>query len=95
MIAGLRTPVVMLAVEGGPNTVKTIMKAVKNKIPVVIIKSSGRAADIICKVLDRVKAISVLVARYEPTNQSESQSVSQSSNLRSRLNGILVMRKLK
>lgn len=72
-LSGLGTPVVMLVVEGGPNTIKTVYSAVSSNIPVVIIKSSGRAADILCKVLDRVKGINTLVIilfgiNFTPTN---------------------------
>lgn len=38
---------VMLVLEGGPGTVKTMTEAIKKKIPAVVIDGSGRAADVV------------------------------------------------
>ena len=43
----IEVPVVMLVLEGGPGTVKTMTEAIKKKIPAVVIDGSGRAADIV------------------------------------------------
>lgn len=40
-------PVVMLVVEGGVNTMKTVWQAVQQNIPVLVLNGSGRAADFI------------------------------------------------
>lgn len=43
----VNVPVVMLVVEGGVNTMKTVWQAVQQKIPVLVLSGSGRAADFI------------------------------------------------
>ncbi|CAB4001045.1 transient receptor potential cation channel subfamily M member 2-like, partial [Paramuricea clavata] len=43
----IEVPVVMLVLEGGPGTVKTMTEAIKKKIPAVVIDGSGRAADVV------------------------------------------------
>ncbi|XP_033748450.1 transient receptor potential cation channel subfamily M member-like 2 [Pecten maximus] len=40
-------PVVLLVVEGGPNTIETVLNAVCKNTPTVVVKGSGKAADII------------------------------------------------
>lgn len=40
-------PVVLLVLEGGVNTLKTVLEALRKKTPVVVIQGSGRAADFI------------------------------------------------
>lgn len=40
-------PVVLLVLEGGPNTVRTMCELIKKKIPAVVIDGSGRAADVV------------------------------------------------
>ena len=44
-----RVPVVLLVLEGGPNTIRTVLESVTNdpSVPVVIAEGSGRAADIL------------------------------------------------
>ncbi|KAK7115842.1 hypothetical protein V1264_001645 [Littorina saxatilis] len=39
----------MLVVEGGVNTLKTVDKAIKENIPVILIKGSGKCADILAE----------------------------------------------
>ena len=41
-------PVVILCLEGGPNTIKTMAEGVKKGTPAVVIDGSGRAADVVC-----------------------------------------------
>ncbi|XP_053387178.1 transient receptor potential cation channel subfamily M member 2-like isoform X2 [Mercenaria mercenaria] len=41
----VNVPVVMLVVEGGVNTMKTVWQAVQQNIPVLVLNGSGRAAD--------------------------------------------------
>ena len=40
-------PVVMLVVEGGVNTMKTMWQSIQQDIPVLVLNGSGRAADFI------------------------------------------------
>ncbi|KAL9974194.1 hypothetical protein ACROYT_G011206 [Oculina patagonica] len=40
-------PVVLLVLEGGPNTVRTMCELIKKKIPAVVVDGSGRAADVV------------------------------------------------
>lgn len=42
-------PVVLLVLEGGPNTIRTVLESVTSNpaVPVVIAEGSGRAADIL------------------------------------------------
>ncbi|CAH1255650.1 TRPM5 [Branchiostoma lanceolatum] len=53
----LGVPVVVLAVEGGPHTLKNVSEALTREIPVVIAEGSGRAADIIAYAYKRRKRI--------------------------------------
>ena len=46
-IAGVNVPVVMLVVEGGVNTMKTMWQSIQQDIPVLVLNGSGRAADFI------------------------------------------------
>ena len=47
LVGSIEVPVVMLVLEGGPGTVKTMTEAIKKKIPAVVIDGSGRAADVV------------------------------------------------
>eukprot|EP00794_Sanderia_malayensis_P003485 gene3485-3983_t len=40
-------PVVILCLEGGPNTIKTMAEAIKKGVPAVVIDGTGRAADVV------------------------------------------------
>nr|6CO7_A Chain A, Predicted protein [Nematostella vectensis]6CO7_B Chain B, Predicted protein [Nematostella vectensis]6CO7_C Chain C, Predicted protein [Nematostella vectensis]6CO7_D Chain D, Predicted protein [Nematostella vectensis] len=40
-------PVVLLVLEGGPNTVATMYELIKKKVPAVVIDGSGRAASVV------------------------------------------------
>lgn len=42
-------PVILLVVEGGVNTIRTVYEAVENDNPVLIIDGSGRAANFLSK----------------------------------------------
>lgn len=42
-----RTPMVLLCVQGGPGTVNTVLSALKKRMPVLLVKGSGQAADLI------------------------------------------------
>jgi transient receptor potential cation channel subfamily M protein 3 len=41
------TPVVCLVIEGGMNTIRAVLEYVTDKVPVVVVDGTGRAADII------------------------------------------------
>ena len=58
MTRKLNVPTVLLVVEGGPGTLMTIREtSVKNNIPCVLIKGSGRVADILVNALKMKKEI--------------------------------------
>ena len=45
--ADRRVPTVLLVLEGGQGTLKTVRETIVKKIPVVVIAGSGRAADLL------------------------------------------------
>ncbi|XP_033724836.1 transient receptor potential cation channel subfamily M member-like 2 isoform X2 [Pecten maximus] len=40
-------PIVLLVLQGGPNTLQTVKQAVANNTPIVVVEGSGKAADIL------------------------------------------------
>ncbi|OWF39756.1 transient receptor potential cation channel subfamily M member 2-like [Mizuhopecten yessoensis] len=50
-------PVVLLVVEGGPNTIETVLNAVCKNTPTVVVKGSGKAADIIAYAYEHAREI--------------------------------------
>ncbi|XP_077980206.1 transient receptor potential cation channel subfamily M member-like 2 [Glandiceps talaboti] len=54
-LSGKHIPVVLVVVEGGPGTIKTVHESLKRKVPAVIVKGSGRAADFIANALLKSK----------------------------------------
>ena len=46
-------PVVIILLEGDVKSIEQVMEATSKGIPVIIIKGSGKAADIILDYLDR------------------------------------------
>lgn len=44
-----KVPAILLVLEGGPNTIMTVYEAITQDpvVPVVVIKDSGRAADLL------------------------------------------------
>ncbi|CAF1166712.1 unnamed protein product [Adineta ricciae] len=42
-------PIVMVLVEGGPSSIRTICQALDSNTPVVVVKDSGRAADLVAE----------------------------------------------
>ncbi|XP_069135889.1 transient receptor potential cation channel subfamily M member-like 2 isoform X2 [Argopecten irradians] len=50
-------PVVLLVVEGGPNTIETVLNAVCKNTPTVVVKGSGKAADIIAFAYEHAREI--------------------------------------
>ena len=47
LTGAIGVPVVLLVLEGGPNTVRTMCELIKKKIPAVVVEGSGRAADVV------------------------------------------------
>ena len=47
LLGAIGVPVVLLVLEGGPNTVRTMCELIKKKIPAVVVEGSGRAADVV------------------------------------------------
>lgn len=74
------TPAVCVCVQGGPGTVSTVMHAVLNETPVLLVKGSGNAADLIADAVllrfghensrqlsvltDNQRALSALISGY-------------------------------
>ncbi|XP_070579279.1 transient receptor potential cation channel subfamily M member-like 2 [Ptychodera flava] len=50
-----RVPMVLVVVEGGPNTLKTVYETTEKKMPAVIVEGSGRAADVIAYAYKKTK----------------------------------------
>ncbi len=47
-------PVVVVVIEGGPNTVKTVLKSIQNKIPCIFVDKSGRFSDIVSFIYETI-----------------------------------------
>ncbi|KAK7475589.1 hypothetical protein BaRGS_00033178, partial [Batillaria attramentaria] len=45
--SGTNVPVALLVLEGGPKTLETVQQALDNTTPVIVIKGSGRCADVL------------------------------------------------
>lgn len=48
-------PIILLVLEGGPGTLQTVHQAIQNNTPAVIVKGSGRAADILAYAYQNAK----------------------------------------
>lgn len=46
-------PIAIIVCEGDLKTIKHILIALENKIPVIIMKGSGMAADLVCERLQK------------------------------------------
>ncbi|XP_070175133.1 transient receptor potential cation channel subfamily M member-like 2 [Littorina saxatilis] len=55
----VRVPVALLVLEGGPGTLKTVMNAIKNNTPAIIIKGSGKCADVLAYAAQNIKETEV------------------------------------
>ncbi|XP_076459392.1 transient receptor potential cation channel subfamily M member-like 2 [Babylonia areolata] len=53
----INVPSVLIVVEGGINTMKTVRESITGKMPVVVIKGSGRAADFIATAFQLTKSV--------------------------------------
>ncbi|XP_028517955.1 transient receptor potential cation channel subfamily M member 2 isoform X2 [Exaiptasia diaphana] len=75
-------PVVLLVLEGGPNTVQTMYELIQKKVPAVVIDGSGRAANVVAfayshtvkKTVDG-QTISVIDPAYEDEVKSKVNEV--------------------
>lgn len=50
-------PVVVVVIEGGPNTIRTVQESVKNKIPCVLIDRVGRFSEMFADIYKRVCSV--------------------------------------
>ncbi|KAK3605984.1 hypothetical protein CHS0354_019664 [Potamilus streckersoni] len=53
----VRVPIILLVLEGGPGTLKTVTNALKTNTPALIVKGSGRAADILAHAFKNSKPV--------------------------------------
>ena len=53
-VGSIGIPVVILCLEGGPNTIVTMAEAIKKGVPAVVIDGSGRAADVVAYAYNRM-----------------------------------------
>lgn len=72
-------PVVILCLEGGPNTIKTMLSAIQSGTPAVVIDGSGRAADVVSyaykHLIDGGPGISVIDPEYVEDIQKKVEEV--------------------
>ena len=47
----MKIPIILIAVEGGMHTIERIMKATEQGLPVIVVKGSGKASDLIAEYL--------------------------------------------
>ena len=59
---GITVPVVTLVIGGGQGTLKNIQATLKRDLPVVIIKDSGRLADVFAFAFDEVVKTRLILA---------------------------------
>ncbi|CAF0789998.1 unnamed protein product [Adineta ricciae] len=65
-------PVVLLVVEGGPNTVRTVHEAVvQNNIPAVFFEGTGRCCDLFAKALHLYNEYHQQLELYEDTSNAD------------------------
>lgn len=53
MVAEIPVPTVVIVCEGDIQTITHISKALENQLPVIIMKGSGKAADLVLDYLDK------------------------------------------
>ncbi|XP_069120927.1 transient receptor potential cation channel subfamily M member-like 2 isoform X1 [Argopecten irradians] len=61
-------PIVLLVLQGGPNTLQTVKQAVANNTPIVVVEGSGKAADI-------------LAYAYNNSGEEEIEAIDQDGNI--------------
>ena len=57
-----------IVVEGGPDTLSTICKDLRQDIPVVLIDGSGRAPNLLAKFLNRTESLIVRIEKNTDSN---------------------------
>lgn len=57
----MRVPVVVIAVEGDVTTVHQIQSSIRRKIPVLLVKGSGKAVDFIIEYIKETSSRSVII----------------------------------
>ncbi|UJR11714.1 hypothetical protein I4U23_015895 [Adineta vaga] len=72
-------PIIMILVEGGPYSVRTICQALRAKTPLVVVKGTGRAADLVAN----------LYLFFSQMDNNEQQQQQQQHKKNSQLNSIL------
>ena len=60
-ITGMPVPIAIIVCEGDIDTIAHTAGALQNKLPVVIIKGSGKAADLILNYLERYTVLVQLI----------------------------------
>lgn len=53
IFTGMPVPIAIIVCEGDLNTISEITEALKHKLPVIIMKGSGKAADLVLDFIDR------------------------------------------
>ncbi|XP_053372803.1 transient receptor potential cation channel subfamily M member-like 2 [Mercenaria mercenaria] len=66
-------PIVLLVLEGGPGTLETVHQAIKNNTPSVVVKGSGRAADILAYAYQNSKEEEIAGNDQEGKQQKKSR----------------------
>lgn len=57
----MRVPVVIIAVEGDVTTVHQILSSIQRKVPVLLVKGSGKAVDCIIEFIKETSGRSVIL----------------------------------
>ncbi|XP_060577769.1 transient receptor potential cation channel subfamily M member-like 2 isoform X4 [Ruditapes philippinarum] len=66
-------PIVLLVLEGGPGTLETVHQAIQNNTPSVIVKGSGRAADILAYAYQNSKEEEIEATDQEGKKQKKAR----------------------
>lgn len=72
MVAEIPVPTVVIVCEGDIQTITHISKALENQLPVIIMKGSGKAADLVLDYLDKYFATQTngeLISREKKSSQ--------------------------
>lgn len=72
MVAEIPVPTVVIVCEGDIQTITHISKALENQLPVIIMKGSGKAADLVLDYLDKYFATQTngeLISRENKSSQ--------------------------
>lgn len=72
MVAEIPVPTAVIVCEGDIQTISHISKALKNQLPVIIMKGSGKAADLVLDYLDKYFATHIndeLISKENKSSQ--------------------------